>query len=235
MNQLAATGIILRRTDYGEADRIITFITPEFGKFRAIAKGVRKSKSKLAGGIELFSISELHFIKGKGDIDTLTSTRLIKHFGKIVQDLDRTNAGYEFLRTVMRTTEDNCEPAYYHMLETVLESLNDPLIDLDLIRGWFYHELLLQAGHQPELALDTNDDPLEANARYAFDFESGRFRRIAGDYGTDSSVIKLLRLLGSYGPSQIARIQGINGTTTPAAQLLKQMSEYYIPAGLMNN
>ena len=45
--------IILRRTNYGEADRVISLITPDRGKISGIAKGVRKPKSKLAGGLEL--------------------------------------------------------------------------------------------------------------------------------------------------------------------------------------
>src|SRR6476620_6614066 len=106
MNQLKTTGIILQRTAYGESDRIITFLTPDQGKVRAIAKGVRKQKSKMAGGLELFSISELQYIKGRGDISTLTSTRLQKHFGTIVHDLNRTNMGYEILRTIHKVTED---------------------------------------------------------------------------------------------------------------------------------
>ena len=53
--------IVLRRTDFGEADRILTLLTPE-GKKTAIARGVRKPKSKLAGGIELFSLNEVVLI-----------------------------------------------------------------------------------------------------------------------------------------------------------------------------
>ena len=94
MKQIVTRGIILSRTDFGEADRILTILTHEQGKIRGIAKGVRKVKSKLAGGIELFSISQISFIQGKSDIYTLTSTRLEKHFGNIVHDIDRTMYAY---------------------------------------------------------------------------------------------------------------------------------------------
>ena len=56
MNQLVTDGIVLSRVNYGEADRIIKLLTPEAGKLSLMARGVRKPKSKLAGGIELFSI-----------------------------------------------------------------------------------------------------------------------------------------------------------------------------------
>ena len=60
------SAIILKRVDYGEADRILTLLTPDHGKLSLMAKGVRKIKSKLAGGIELFSISTITFAEGRG-------------------------------------------------------------------------------------------------------------------------------------------------------------------------
>jgi DNA repair protein RecO (recombination protein O) len=73
MQQLQTRGIILSRTDFGEADRILTVLTPQQGKLRLMAKGVRKIKSKLAGGIELFSVSDITYIRGKGELGTLIS------------------------------------------------------------------------------------------------------------------------------------------------------------------
>ena len=57
-------GYVLRRTNYGEADRILNIITRQ-GKISAIAKGVRKSKSKLAGNIEIFSLIDFNIHQGK--------------------------------------------------------------------------------------------------------------------------------------------------------------------------
>ena len=55
--------IVLRRTDFGEADRIVNLLTPS-GKVSAMARGVRKPKSKLAGGIEVFALNEVVLIEG---------------------------------------------------------------------------------------------------------------------------------------------------------------------------
>src|SRR4051812_28556736 len=106
MRQILTRGIVLSRTDYGEADRIVSVLTPDQGKLRLMAKGVRKVKSKLAGGIELFSVSELSFIPGKNDIGTLVSARLTQHFANIVKDINRTMFGYELLKRLNRATED---------------------------------------------------------------------------------------------------------------------------------
>lgn len=64
-NIIVTSGIVLNRINFGEADRILTVITPDQGKLSLIAKGVRKEKSKLAGGIELFSVSNISFIPPK--------------------------------------------------------------------------------------------------------------------------------------------------------------------------
>ena len=124
MNQFITTGIVIKRVNYGEADRIITFLTPKRGKLRVMAKGVRREKSKLAGGIELFSESDLTLIQGRGEIDTLISSRLKVHYGNIIGDLVRTNAGYDFLSIVDAVTEDNYEENYYSLVSMGFKFLN---------------------------------------------------------------------------------------------------------------
>ena len=79
MNQLTTQGIVLRRTDFGEADRILTVLTPANGKLSLMARGARRSKSKLAGGIELFSTSDLVYIQGKSDLGGLFVFRVRGH------------------------------------------------------------------------------------------------------------------------------------------------------------
>src|SRR4051812_30345333 len=105
MRQIVTKGIVLSRTDFGEADRILTVLTPNEGKISLMAKGVRKIKSKLAGGIELFSISSITFIPGRGEVGTLISSRLDIHFSNIVRDINRTMLGYDMLKLINRVTE----------------------------------------------------------------------------------------------------------------------------------
>src|SRR4051812_44153733 len=107
--QRVTTGIVLTRIEYGEADRIVTVLTPNDGKLRLMAKGVRRVKSKLAGGVELFSVSSLTYIPGRGDIGTLISSRLETHFGHIVQNIDRTMLGYDLIKLLHKATEDEPE------------------------------------------------------------------------------------------------------------------------------
>lgn len=200
MKQIVTSGIILHRIDYGEADRILTILTPDQGKIRVMAKGVRKVKSKLAGGIELFSVSQITFIPGRKDISTLVSTRLKTHYPAIVQDLDRTMLGYELLKRINKATEDEPGDEYFDLLVHAFEALQDG-IDLPLIETWFDARLLTLAGHQPNVAsAETSSDG------YIFDYESMSFvDHPSGVY--NARHIKLLRLIfASAKPAVLTKV-----------------------------
>lgn len=229
MKQLVTKGIILSRTNYGEADRIITVLTPDHGKLRLMAKGVRKPKSKLAGGIELFSVSDITFIRGKGDISTLISSRLDTHFGNIVKDIDRTMLGYELIKQLNKATEDEPEKDYFNLLEKAFESLDTEYINSDLISLWFTAQLLKLGGHSPNLQNDTKGNVLEVDQAYDFSFDDMAFDQVnsKGRYSTEN--IKVLRLLFSGNPPQaLQQVQGLNKSTAVIAPLLSTMKNTYI-------
>lgn len=208
MNQIVTSAIILSRTDYGEADRILTLLTPDHGKLRLLAKGVRRVKSKLAGGIELFSVSTITFVRGRGDIGTLVSTRLNKHYGHIVQDLDRTMLGYELLKELNKVTEDEPEEEYFKLLEQAFEALDAPHIPLEVIRFWFTVQLLKLDGQTPNLQTDTSGQKLRADQTYHFSFDSMSFSP-ADDGRYTADHIKLLRLaFASSNPKVLGQIKG---------------------------
>jgi DNA repair protein RecO (recombination protein O) len=206
MNHIITQALVLGRIEYGEADRIITVLTPDQGKLRLMAKGVRKVKSKLAGGIELFSVSSITFIRGKGDIGTLVSTRLITHYGSIINNIDRVQLGYELIKQLDKAVEDEPEAEYFTLLQQAFEALDDRSIDLQLIRVWFSAQLLRFGGSTPNLSNDIHGAQLSADQRYEFGLDEGAFRpQIDGAY--DANDIKFLRLLfGANVPSTLAKI-----------------------------
>ena len=79
---------VLTKKDKGEADQIVLFYTKDFGKIRVLAKSIRKIQSKLRGGIGLFSLSKIEFIKGK-NYKTLTDARSEDNFPKIKNDFKK--------------------------------------------------------------------------------------------------------------------------------------------------
>jgi DNA repair protein RecO len=228
MKQITTTAIILSRTDFGEADRILTLLTPDRGKLRLMAKGVRRIKSKLAGGIELFSVSDIVFIQGRGDIGTLISTRLIKHYGHIVKDVTRTMLGYELIKVLNKATEDEPEADYFDLLEQAFAVLDDATIPLELIQLWFNAQLLKLSGHTPNLEITVSGNRLEAGSRYDFSYDDAAFT--ANPEGLfDANDIKFLRLLFSgNGPAILNKIGGAGELAGRTMQLVGFMRQQYL-------
>lgn len=227
MKQLVTPAIILSRTDYGEADRIITLLTPKHGKLTLLARGVRRVKSKLAGGIELFSVSEVTFIKGRGDVGTLVSTRLIKHYGQIISDLNRTMLGYDLIKQLHKATEAETEEPYFELMKTAFEALDDPDLDIQLIKLWFAMQLLRLGGHSPNLQTDTHGQRLEADGHYDFSFDNAAF--MPHHHGHFTAMhIKFLRLgFGSTAPQTLQHIQGINRLVEDVSAIVVTMAATY--------
>jgi DNA repair protein RecO (recombination protein O) len=234
MNQLTTTGIILQCTEYGEADRILVLLTPDYGKLHLMAKGVRKVKSKLAGGIELFSVSNVTYIKGRSDLGTLVSARLLTYYANIVKDINRTMLGYELIKQLNKATEDQPEPEYFELLKQAFIALDDPAVALPIVQLWFQAQLLQLAGHTPNLRTDTSGAKLAADQTYNFSpddmaFASGSSSNgnSAGRFSADH--IKFLRLaFGSHPARLLQQVQGSENLTKTLAPLLATMAQTYL-------
>lgn len=188
--------IVLGRVDYGEKDRIVTLLCKQQGRQAVLAKGVRAAKSKLAGGIELFSETEITTVRTKSSLATLTSSRLTHYYGNIVQDMGRTNRAYYVLKTINKITHDDSGQEYYDVLRLTLAGLNNLTIDESIIQLWFELQLLKLSGSIPNLQTDTHGQPLRAGVRYSFDYDEQAFYQDDhGNFRTDH--IKLLRLCES--------------------------------------
>ena len=222
MKQQVTDAIVLRRVNYGEADRIVTLLTPSDGKLALVARGVRRPKSKMAGGIELLSISSVTYAGGRsGGLGTLVSARLEQHFGNIVKDLARVQLGYELLQTTDKITEDQPEPEYFTLLATGLAALNTPEVPVDLIKVWFGAGLLRLAGLTPNLITDTEGQRLELERTYNFEYDSVCFTP-GQDFTADH--IKVLRLLFSgTSPAVIGKVQGIDRLSAEVSPLVTML------------
>lgn len=228
MRSLGTQGIVLKRLNYGEADRIVTLLTSDYGKLRIMAKGVRRPKSKLAGGIELFSVNELHFIKGRGDIATLISSRMTRHYGYIVKELERTNAAYSMLKTVYRAVEDGAGSEYFVILHESIAALDNPKIPLHLARQSFIMRMLQGLGHVPDFTQDAKGDHLDPESHFSFDHEAvGFVHDESGPY--DKNHLKVLKLLAHNSPQAMAAVQGINNFCQDLESLITNLSHQYVP------
>ena len=207
MKTVRTKAIVLRRTNYGEADRIVQLLTPEQGVVSVMAKGVRKEKSRLAGGIELFASCDVTIGTGKGELGVLTGARLEKFYSHIMTDYDRLQFGYDAIKQVTKSAGMMDEPAFFDLLEQTFESLNDGSIDIAFIKSWFWLQLAILMGVGLNLSTDTNGMKLVEDASYNFSESDSAF--VFHDNGRfTSDHIKLLRILSAQPARVAAHVKG---------------------------
>jgi len=116
-------GIILKRTNYGEADRILTIYTKHYGKIKALAKGVRRITSRRGGNVELFNQAVLFLNKGK-NLDILTEAEVVNSFKSWRRDLKKVTVAYYFSELVDKLTpEEQPNKAVFQLLSNYLGKL----------------------------------------------------------------------------------------------------------------
>ena len=142
-------GVVLRAQKLGEADRIVTLLTREHGRVRAVAKGVRKTTSRLGARVEPFMLVDVQLYEGRS-LDIVTQAETIGPYGTaIASDYARYTAGTAMLETAERLTETEREPALQlfvllaNALRTLAEGRREPSLVLDAfllrslaVAGW---------------------------------------------------------------------------------------------------
>lgn len=207
MRTTRTQAIVLRRTNFGEADRILQLLTPD-GRRSVMARGVRKEKSKLAGGIELFAITDVVIGDGKGDLGVLTSAKLVQFYRHILEDYDRLQFGYLTIKLVGRASETVNEPEWFDLLSEILMGLDALTIHLALIESWFYIRYAGLLGHDLNLELDIEGKPLKADEKYRYDVAEQGLRQVTNGELTGDHI-KLLRLIASRPLKVLIQIGGV--------------------------
>jgi DNA repair protein RecO (recombination protein O) len=149
-----AEAVVLRRQDFGEADRVITLYTPTHGKLRAIAKGVRRVKSRIGGHVELFTHVNVLVAQGR-NLDIITQAETARPFGAIRDDLWKAAYACYCAELVDRLTEERLEhrAVFDLLLEvfTYLDGASAGAPPFDLAVRTFELRLLGHLGYAPEL------------------------------------------------------------------------------------
>lgn len=146
--------IILRRRDFGEADRLLTVYTPHRGKLRLVAKGVRKTKSKKAGHVELFTHATMQIAAGR-NLDIVSQADTVQAYRAIREDLDKISHAYYLAELVDKFTEEH-DPSYpiFELLALTLARLADGLPNEQFLALRYLEiHLLGLSGFQPQLFL----------------------------------------------------------------------------------
>jgi len=147
-------GFIIKKEDRGEADRLFTFFTEDFGKLELLARAERKIGSKLRAGLELFYLSEIEFIQGKRQ-KTLTDSLLINKFPNLRGDFKKSKVAYAIGGIVGRLVKgQEREEKIWDLLKEVfgeLDKNSSKIQTWSLIYYYFLWNLLSFLGYELEL------------------------------------------------------------------------------------
>jgi DNA repair protein RecO (recombination protein O) len=147
---LRVEAVVLRHSDWGEADRILGLFTLEMGKLRAIAKGARKPRSRKAGHLEPFTRVSLLLARGR-DLPVVTQAETVDAYLPLRDDLLRTTYASYVVELLDRFIyEEGENRGLYRLLVDTLARLSQPL-DLDLVVRYYEVRLLDFVGFRPQL------------------------------------------------------------------------------------
>jgi len=201
MTNVKTKGIILKRMNYGEADRILTILTQDHGKIKAIAKGSRKILSKLGGSLEPFCLVDFIFHEGRS-FYIVTSASVIKHFEKVHTDIDKTSKAFyigELLDKFLEEKQNH--PEVFELFAKYLENLENA--DDPILIPVFSAKILENLGFKPVTQNCLHcESKLLPEQNYWDDVEGGVIclschNKFGHGREIENDVIKILRLVFS--------------------------------------
>ncbi|GAE24714.1 DNA recombination and repair protein RecO [Halalkalibacter wakoensis JCM 9140] len=159
-------GIVIRTTDYGESNKIVTLFTRELGKVGVMARGAKKPKNRLAAASQLFIYGTFVFQQSKG-LGTLNQADIMDSFREVRGDLFRASyATYIVELTDKLTEERNRNPYHFELLHQTIHYLNEG-IDPDVLLRIYEMKMLAVAGIKPELDQCVSCQSTEVPAKFS--------------------------------------------------------------------
>lgn len=163
--------LVLNRRDFGEADRLLTLLTPAHGRIDAIAKGARKPASRKTGHVELFTEVDVLLAKGR-ELFIVTQAEMKQPYLAIREDLIRgayANYAAELLNRFTYSGDDTLHPLYELLKNTFHRLCDDP--DPRRVIRYYELHLLDEVGFRPELTecVVTHEDIQPVNQYFSYD------------------------------------------------------------------
>jgi DNA repair protein RecO (recombination protein O) len=237
--------IVLKRSDMGEADRLLTLYTPDQGKIRAIAKGARKPSSRKSGHVELFTHTAFLLARGR-HMDIVTQADTLDAFLPLQKKLERLGYAYYLAELVDRFVEEAIENRpLYDLLLNALKWLGDDESDPQNLARYFELHLLQHVGYRPQLFHCANCGNEILPSENYFSIEAGGVidpacletqRDKLPGRGRDAGVISLnaLKILRFLQTREWATVRALK--LIPAAQLeVEALMQKYISHYLERN
>ncbi len=230
------SSVVIRQRDLGEADRIVVLFTRESGKLGAVAKGVKRPRSKLAGALQLFAHVEALLAAGR-TLDVVTQARPVEAFPRLRVDLTRyAYASYvaELLDTLLE--ERASAPPVFDLLVTVLRGLDGEGDPATLARG-FELRLLTALGYGPELFTCVSCGTEVEGGRAGFSTAEGgivceRCQRAMGVGTLSPTGLQAMRDLLQMPEEELARRRLSRAASEELARVLRAFVDYHLPRPL---
>ncbi len=230
-------GFILKKINRGEADRIFTIYTKDFGRLDLLAKAERKIESKLRAGLEIFYLSEIEFIQGKTH-KTLTDAILINNFKNLRGDLKKIAIAHRISDAVDNLFKgEEPDPKIWHLLTETFTTLNSHFpfpVQCSMIYYYFLWNLLSILGYQVELYYCSICQKKIIPNNISFSLKEGG---LIGEECKDktkflqpisSDAVKILRIILRKDLAILRRLRIDNQTFNE----LNKISNYYLSAVL---
>jgi len=227
-------GLILRKTDRGEANQLFTVYTKDYGKLEILGKAIRKIKSKLRSGADLFYLSDIEFIQGKTH-KTLTDAILIDKFSQIREKSEKLIIGNKIAEILDSLTgiEERDERIWSLLLKTfrTLNNLKLSIENSQLIYHYFLWKLLTISGYKPELHHCPVCQKKLIPGLLFFNPQEGGvicnncLKKVKTGEKISPENIKILRFIIAKDWQAISRLK----ISEKELELLKEISDLYLP------
>ncbi|OIP98961.1 DNA repair protein RecO [Candidatus Wirthbacteria bacterium CG2_30_54_11] len=150
MPNYTVEAVVLKRSDFGEKDRLLTLLSPSHGKIRAIAKGVRRPGSRQAGHLELFAHAKVYLAEGR-NLDIITQAETLASHHLIRTDLGMLSLAYYIAELGdALSVEDEKNYPLFSLVKSAFSQIGGSVDHSSLIT-WFEMTLLDIIGYRPDL------------------------------------------------------------------------------------
>jgi DNA repair protein RecO (recombination protein O) len=191
--------VVLRTYKLRESDRVVVFHTAEHGKIRAVAKGVRQTRSKFGSRLEPMSHVEVQLYRGRGELDTVDQVEAVESLAPMLSSLDRASQGIAVVEAVDQLSlEREPDPQLYRMAVGALRTIAERPSPLNVPA--FYWKLLAAQGLRPELDRCVRCDGAEPDVVL-----------VAFDLGEGGTLCRACRSGSSLSPGALALLRDILG------------------------
>ncbi|MGM9612552.1 MAG: DNA repair protein RecO [Butyricicoccus sp.] len=168
MQHQTIKGLVIRETDFGDADRYITVLTESGARIEVLCKGVRRRNSRMAAAVRLFCWSELTLYQGRGKY-TLTDAALLHSFWGVTADMETYALCCYFTELATAMTDENEEvPQVTRLFLYALRAVADQKREQKLVKAAFELRLMAESGFLPDLAVcGACQNPIEGTVYFS--------------------------------------------------------------------